>query len=131
MKYKKVGAGLLAAFDDLQTEGVPALAAHTRTLGLASVTGTQKPPAAVVFVHCDVDAKLDNLTDVGIPINQARGRVRTALLPLHRLAELSDHSKVKRILASRLLRPRMDVAPGKVKLPKFQHNTGLKQGRES
>jgi subtilisin family serine protease len=125
MKYKKFGPGLLAALEDFQAEGAPALVRHARTLGLASVTGTQKPPAAIVFVHCDARAKLDDLADAGIRINQTRGRVRTAILPLEQLDELSDHTKVKRILASRLLRPRMDVARGKVKLPKFCNDTGL------
>lgn len=125
MKYRKIGPGLLAAFDDLQSEGAPALAAHTRTLGLASVAGTQKTPGAIVFVHCDAEAGLDSLAGAGIRVNQARGRVRTAILPLEKLGDLSDHPKVRRILASRLLRPRMDVAVQKVGLPKFSRATSL------
>ncbi|MSR57211.1 MAG: peptidase S8 [Planctomycetaceae bacterium] len=125
MKYKKIGAGLLAAFEDLQSDGPAALAGHTRTLGIATVTGTQKPPRAIVFVHCDAEARLDDLAAAGIHFNQARGLVRTAFLPLERLGELSEHSQVKRIVASRRLRPRMDVAPQKVKLPEFKNRTDL------
>ena len=90
MKYRKISGALLSAFEDLQESGLTALALHTRSLGMAPVLGTQKPPRAIVFVHCDDNADLESMSDSGIKMNQRRGRVRTALLPLDKLCELSD-----------------------------------------
>lgn len=85
VKYKKISGPLLAAFEDLQEAGPTALALHRRTLGMAPVLGTQKPPQAIVFIHCDEKANLENMSDGGLKLNQRRGRVRTALLPLDML----------------------------------------------
>ena len=125
MKYRKISGALLTAFEDLQEAGPTALALHTRTLGMAPVLGTQKPPRAIVFIHCDDTANLDSMSDGGLIMNQRRGRVRTALLPLDMLGELSDSAKVKHIVASRLMKPCMDKALAKVKVPAFRSTSGL------
>lgn len=125
MKYKKIGTSLLSAFEDLSQDGPTALLSHTRTLGMAPVMGTQKPPRVIVFIHCDENANLDDLIQAGIQMNQSKGHIRTALLPLDKLEVLADHGKVKRILGSRRLRPRLDVAAEKVKLPKFRNKSKL------
>lgn len=124
MKYKKIGGGLLAALEDMAQEGPVALTAHSRMLGMAPVQGNLKPPRAIVFIHCDEKAELD-VGQSGIRVNQKRGRVRTALLPLDRLDELSENARVKRILPSRRLKPCLNVAGPKVKLPEFKNSTGL------
>ena len=124
MKYKKLAAGLLAALEDLQTEGRPALIMRTRTLGVASVTHTQKRPGVIVFVHCDKDAKVEGLASE-VRLNQTQGAVRTAYLPLEKVGDLSEDPKVKRIVASRKLKPSMDVASPRVGVPKFVKKSGL------
>ena len=109
MKYKKISGALLAAFEDLENEGPVALTRHSRTLAMAPVLGTQKPPRAIVFIHCDESANLGPTSvPTGTRMNQKQGRVRTAIVELAKLGDLSDSPKVKRIVGSRRLRPLLD-----------------------
>lgn len=125
MRYKKIGGGLLAAVGDVEEDGPKELAMHTRTLGMAAVVGNQKPPRAIVFIHCTESADLQEFSVDGVKLNQQRGAIRTALLPIGQLAALSESSKVKRIIASRPLKPRLDVALPKVKISTFKNTSGL------
>lgn len=62
---------------------------------------------------------------LGVKVNQTSGRVRTALVPLAAVEEVSDHAKVKRLVASRTLKPLMDVARPAVNATSFQNTSGL------
>lgn len=124
MKFKKLGAGLLDAVNDFEAEGDAGLTPHRRALGVVGGTDA-KSPRMVVFLHCEEKAKLDALEGPGVVINQSYGKVRTAIVAMDQLGELSDHRAIKRIEPARFLRPLMDVAPGKVKVPAFQSSSGL------
>jgi subtilisin family serine protease len=125
MRREKLSPGLLLAYEDYQNEGEEALITHRRSLGIVAPKSTTKPTKSIVFVYCDDDADLSHLEQYGIHLNQNSGSVRTAFLPIDGLDALSEEEVIKRIKPSRKLHFRMDVAPGKVKLPNFQNNTGL------
>ncbi len=125
MKYEKIAPGLMTAMEDYQKEGQKGLALHMRAMGLVSAEGSPKPPRTAVFIHCEAEPSLQHLAKYGIRVNQPKGRVRTAFLPLESLDPLSEDKAVKRIIPSRYLRLLMDVAPGKVSLPPFRNTTGL------
>jgi subtilisin family serine protease len=126
MKHKKISGALLAAFEDLKNEGPVALTSHSRTLSMAPVLGTQKPPRAIVFIHCDESANfVATAVPTGTHVNQKKGRVRTAIVELSKIGDLSELPKVKRIVGSRKLRPLLDKALAKTKVIPFQNSTGL------
>ena len=125
MKPEKIAPGLIVALEDYQQEGRAGLTRHLRSLGVISAEDSPKPPRAVVFIHCDEQARLDHLAQHGVRVNQHMGRVRTAFLPLDSIELLSDDPAVQRIVPSRYLRLLMDVAPGKVRLPAFRSSSGL------
>ncbi|MBI1743124.1 S8 family peptidase [Candidatus Acetothermia bacterium] len=125
MQPEKIAPELLVALDKFQKQGRPGLTPHIRSLGLVSAVDSPKPARTIVFLHCDEQAKFDHLSSLGVRVNQPKGKVRTAILPLEGLDRLSDEQTVKRIVPSRYLRLLMDVAPGKVNLPAFRSNSGL------
>ncbi len=125
MKYEKIASGLIVALEDYQKEGRKGLLRHMRSLGIVSEEDSPKPSRVVVFINCDEQARLDHLAQYGIRVNQPRGRVRTAILPLDSLDPLSEDPAVERITPSHYLRPLMDVASGKINLPKFRSKSGL------
>jgi len=125
MKPEKIAPGLMVALEDYDEEGREGLTRHMRLLGLVSAVDNPKPPRTVVFLRCDPEASLEHLAQYGIRVNQPKGRVRTAFLPLESLDPLSEDPAVEHIIPSRYLRLLMDVAPGKVKLPEFRRATGL------
>src|SRR6185436_10118916 len=101
------------------------LVRHVSALGLAHVDLTPKPPKAVVFLHCSQTADFSSAASSGIVINQARGEIRTGIVPVSELEALADDPKVKRIIASRILRPLLDLAAAKVRLPAFRTSSNL------
>ena len=125
MDYSKVSPALAAAFDDYQQEGRPALAAHQRTLGLVSVEPTAKPPRVVVFLHAAKGATLDHLADLGVEVNEGEGPIRTGIVPLDALSEVTDDPALERIVPARRLRPVMDVATVKVNVPRLRTTSRL------
>ncbi|MBD2518484.1 S8 family peptidase [Nostoc sp. FACHB-973] len=125
MRHDKLSPGLLLAFQDYQNEGEQALVTHKRSLGIIAHKNTVKPTKSVVFLYCDSDADLSYLSQYNIEVNQNSGSVRTAFLPINALDVLSEEDAIQRIKPSRKLHLRMDVAPGKVKLPEFKNQTGL------
>ncbi|MBD2677519.1 MULTISPECIES: S8 family peptidase [Nostoc] len=125
MRHDKLSPGLLLAFQDYQNEGEQALVTHKRSLGIIAHKTTVKPTKSVVFLYCDSDADLSYLSQYNIEVNQNSGSVRTAFLPINALDVLSEEDTIQRIKPSRKLQLRMDVAPGKVKLPEFKNQTGL------
>ncbi|WP_414568308.1 S8 family peptidase [Nostoc sp. CCY 9925] len=125
MRHDKLSPGLLLAYEDYQNEGEQALVTHKRSLGIIAHKTTVKPTKSVVFIYCDPDADLSYLSQYNIEVNQNSGSVRTAFLPINALDVLSEEDTIQRIKPSRKLHLRMDVAPGKVKLPEFKNQTGL------
>ncbi|BAY78837.1 peptidase S8/S53 [Nostoc linckia NIES-25] len=125
MRHDKLSPGLLLAFQDYQNEGEQALVTHKRSLGIIAHKTTVKPTKSVVFLYCDPDADLSYLSQYNIEVNQNSGSVRTAFLPINALDVLSEEDTIQRIKPSRKLHLRMDVAPGKVKLPEFKNQSGL------
>jgi len=125
MRHDKLSPGLLLAFQDYQNEGEQALVTHKRSLGIIAHKTSVKPTKSVVFIYCDSDADLSYLSQYNIEVNQNSGSVRTAFLPINALDVLSEEDTIQRIKPSRKLHLRMDVAPGKVKLPEFKNQTGL------
>lgn len=125
MKYEKIAPGLVVAWDDYQQKGPDGLVPHMRSLGLVSEKSSPKPPRAVVFIRCGEQAGLEHLAERKIRVNQSKGSVRTAFLPLEELDVLSEEPAVERIIPSRYLQPAMDFAPGKVHLPEFRFKTHL------
>lgn len=123
MKYEKLSAGLLTVLRDHQQEGRAGLARLTRTMGLAGVESASKPPSLVVFLRCDPEAGLGDLKN--IRVNRARGRIRTAIVPLKEIEKLSEDSRISRITPSRYLRLLMDVARVRVNVPQFRATNGL------
>lgn len=120
MRHEKISPGLLLAFEDFQREGEEASITHKRSLGIISPKTAAKPTRIVVFIYCDRDTNLSHLSQFGVEINQSRGSVRTAYLPITALDELSEEPKIHRIKPSRKLEMRMNVASQKVCLPQFK-----------
>ncbi len=106
-------------------EGPEELALYSRTLDIHDNVDIPGAPSVNVFLHCDETAKLAHLGRDDIQVNAEKGRIRTALLPLEMLERLAEEPAVSYISPSRALYPLMDVAPGKVQLPRFHQNTGL------
>ncbi|MBF2017232.1 MAG: S8 family serine peptidase [Rivularia sp. T60_A2020_040] len=129
MRHEKLSPGILLAYEDYHREGDEALTIHTRSLGIISPRSALKPIRTVVFIYCDEQADLSHLSQYGIQINQNRGRVRTAFLPMESLDRLSEEPAVERIKPSRRLHRRMDVAPEKVTLAKFQQKNSQLSGK--
>ena len=129
MRHEKLSPGILLAYEDFHKEGGSALATHKRSLGIITPRSALKPIRSVVFIYCDEEADLSHLSQYGIIINQNRGKVRTAFLPIENLDRLSEEPAIKRIKPSRKLHWRMDVAPGKVTLPQFQQKNSQLSGK--
>lgn len=125
MATPKLSPGLLLALHDYERDGKQGLKRHTPVLGVNPKTRSKKPAKAVVFIHCNEKAKLEQLEKHGAEVNQTSGEVRTAYIPIDKLRDVAKDPKVKRVVSSRVLQPAMDVAPGKVKLPAFIKRTKL------
>jgi len=125
MKLEKLSPGLLTALQDFNEEGSPGLIRHVNTLGVVPSLGTPKPERTVVFIECDEGATFDHLKPSGVIVNQPTGRLRTAFLPVLSLDPLSEDPQVGRIISSRYLRKRLDIALPRVNVPQFRNNTDL------
>lgn len=120
MRHDKISPGLLLAFEDFQREGDEASIAHKKSLGIVLPKTAAKPTRVVVFIYCDEDTDLSHLSEFGIEINQYRGSVRTAYLPIAALDRLSEEPRIHRVKPSRKLAMRMDTASENVYLPQFK-----------
>ncbi|OYO26676.1 S8 family serine peptidase [Janthinobacterium sp. PC23-8] len=110
MNHEKIAPGLMVAMENFQSQGETGLMPQMQTMGLVPSVGTSKPMRTVVFLDCDPNASLDHLAQHDIRINQSEGRFRTAILPFASLDALSQDAAIKRILPSRYLQPKLDVA---------------------
>ena len=125
MKLEKLSAGLLTALHDFDEEGRIGLTRHARTLGVLPSLGMPKPPRAVVWIQCDKSANFQDLAQAGVIVNQEEGELRTGFLPIESLDNLTDHPAVDRVMSSRFLKKKLDVATASVHIPQFRNTTNL------
>jgi subtilisin family serine protease len=125
MKHHKLSPGLLTAYEEFRERGESGIRPRVRSLGILPSEGRPRPTRTVVFLQCDERADFKSLAQEDIRVNQPRGKMRTAYLPLEKLDALSENSAVQRIISSRYLRPLMDVARQKVHIPNFRTTSGL------
>ena len=122
MRYDKLSPALAVAVDDYGRDGISGLAVHNQHLGMVSVDDTPKPARVVVFLHPQAGADLSHLADLGVEVNGGAtgGGVRTGIVPMDRLDELSEDGSVSRIIPAQRLRLLMDKARKAVKVPTFR-----------
>lgn len=125
MNSGKLDPALIGVLEDYDSEGEAGLATHARALGINPAAGQPRPPSVVVFIHCDPKAPLASIRESGGVVNGAGGEIRTAVVPLMHLGALSEDPDVQRVIGARYLRPRMDVAAGRVRLPQFRTGGSL------
>jgi subtilisin family serine protease len=126
MKTDKISAHLLLAYNVFQTEGPAGIAPRMRALGC--VGKPAEMPKAIAFVRTAEDADLSHLKDYGVDLNQDRGSIRTAAIPLSALGSVSEDPAVHRITGARRLKPLLDVARAYVHVPQFR-TSGQLSGR--
>jgi len=127
MRYDKLSPMLAVAVDDYERDGNSGLAVHGQHLGLVSVDDTPKPARVVVFIHPAPGADLAHLAELGVELNGgvSGGGVRTGIVPIERLDELSEDAAVSRIVPSQRLHLCMDKARAAVKVPAFRKASKL------
>jgi subtilisin family serine protease len=123
MKPEKISAYLLLAHDVFETEGAVGIAPRMRSLGLFGRLA--EVPKALVFLRTDEEADLSHLQNYGVDLNQDRGRVRTAAIPLRALGAISEDAAVHRVTGARRLKPLLDVARAHVHVPQFRTTSQL------
>ncbi|HVL27358.1 MAG TPA: S8 family serine peptidase [Acidimicrobiales bacterium] len=125
MQYSKLGPTLAQALDDYHAQGRPGLAAHLPTMGLVTaVEESPRPPRVVAFIHCDEDLPRDAFAHLGVELNSSSGRVRTGIVPLDALAELTDSEAIERVVPAGRLEALMEVAGPAIGVPAL-HAGGL------
>jgi subtilisin family serine protease len=130
MEYHKVDPKLVQVLGDYKNFGRTILKRHMKTLGITSTDEGQKPPRISVFLGCEQNENFIDFKKENVIVNQTKGKIRTAFLPIEKVSELSDDARVRNIVSSRYLRLLMDVAPQKVNLTNFRNNTKL-SGKET
>lgn len=124
MDYDKVSAGLAAAYHRLRVDDRRGLGTLSRRLGLVGVVESSKPPRAVVFARLTDPAAARRLGKLGATLNSGYGRLRTGVVELAALPELTSVAGLERLEVARPLHPLMDVAPGRVHVPDLVRRTG-------
>ncbi len=126
MKEERIGPGLLTAILDYHEQGPVSLQSRARTMGMTGITApTQKEPRVVVFLRCHEDAQFEDWKSEGVVVNEGQGAVRTAYMPITKVGDLSEHPAIRKISATHRMRPRMNVALPRVRLPQFRTSQSL------
>jgi subtilisin family serine protease len=127
VRYEKLSPGLAAMADETSAFQPDALANRAAILALYPAAGSPelRRAAASVFLTCEPDVKADRWANLGVTVNQERGAVRTATLPISALDRVSDDDAVTRIVIGQRLRPMLDAAGGASNLPAFVAGSGL------
>ena len=115
----KLTAGMSALLSQMKDEG-PQPAMLTRALAPRGSGPNPAEPSVHVFVRCAAESAAVDFPGMDMG---GGGAVRTALLPLSRVAELAAHPGVTRIAAPRELRMLMDIARPLVRVPQFRQQT--------
>ena len=125
MTHEKISPRLLFALNSFRAHGESVLLKRIRTVGIVPALGRPKATRTVIFIHCHENADLGDLAALGVELNQPRGKVRTAILPLDAVEKVADHPAVQRVMASHTLRPLMDVALPALHVPAFRQSNSL------
>src|SRR5262245_7590966 len=122
MDYQKVSPTLAALVDEYRTASPLAAIEAASMLGVR-VRAAIASPVVPLFVRCDPDAPQSKLR--GVKFHQRSGSVRTALVPLDKIDQLSERDDIQRLSPARTLRPLMDVAAARVGLGNLKVAGGL------
>jgi len=125
MNYRKIAPSLLSAINDFERRDLESAKTRFRTMALFGASDGARDARISVLLHCEPEADFRHHADQGIIVNQRKGRVRTALLPIGQIDQLSEDPNVLQLVASRYMDIQMDVAAGVVNLPKFRTQSGL------
>ncbi len=146
MRHEKISAGLLLALRDYEERGNEGLLRQQSVMGVSpatplavragdSLAAAPSAPEVFVFIRGEAGVDLGELAGEGVRVNRPGERppsddgreeqIVTAVVPLEKVGELSEHPEVRRISPSRRLRTLMDVAPSAVDLPSFRSREGL------
>jgi subtilisin family serine protease len=101
-------------------------------MGLVTVSvDSPKPARAVVFIESEQMADVEAIAarHPAMEINAGTGPVRTAIVPLDVLPELTEHDAVRRVQLSRRLKPSLDRASATTKLLAFRVAHGTLTGK--
>jgi subtilisin family serine protease len=121
MNYEKLSASMAALVEEFQFQGTAMMMmAGPRAVPLASDDVTA-PPAVFAYLRCDSDARIDLIP--GVNVHSRRGKVRTALVSLDGLDQLSERKDVYLISPAVSMKPLNDVAALKTGLPTYKNNT--------
>ncbi|MGX1885123.1 S8 family peptidase [Streptomyces sp. NPDC055287] len=126
MDFGKLASPLAASYERYEREDhrrAP-LAGQARMLGLVSVRERAKPLRVVVSLECDPDASLDDLGE-GVELNAGGKKVRTAIVSMDALHQLTAHPGVKRVVPATRLRPCLGPAQEAVGVPAFRTSSGM------
>jgi len=133
--HAKIGASLWSVVDDFETQSLGLhqteypLEVHRmlyRTMAVHSVAPAARDTRVSVLLRADPDADFRGYGNHGIIVNERSGRIRTAVLPIQRIGQLSQDPAIKQMLASRYLNVLMDVAAAAVEVPTFQLKSSLR-----
>lgn len=120
MKHHKIAPGLLGAVLDHQRHGSSSLTRRARPMAITGLR-TQKEARIVVFLRCTPTADFDEISrSHKVVVNESRGTVRTAYLPVASVDALSEHPDVVLIGPSRVARPLLDVALPRIRVPQMR-----------
>lgn len=125
MRYDKLSPRLAAAAVDFRRDGRAGLAAHGHRIGLISAAAGPKAARVVVFVHAEPGADLDHLGALGVELNGGGGALRTGIVPLASLDDLTEDPAVRLVVPATRLRLLMDVAAGAANVPALRSRTAL------
>jgi subtilisin family serine protease len=121
MRYEKLSASMAALIEEFEVQGVASMTASTRAVPLAS-DDPAAPPTVFAYVRCSADASIEQVP--GVNMHAKRGNVRTALVSLDGVNNLSEREDVWRISPAVTLNPLNDVSAQKTDLPTYRSRTG-------
>lgn len=122
MQSHKLSAAMLTLVQKYKSRGALGIAAESRFITLSREPAPGKAPSVHVFLRCDQDKKITSARVGGIAVHRELGRVRTAVVRLDMVGELSEDPAVERISPARALRPLLDVASAKTHVTAFKAN---------
>lgn len=121
MNYEKLSASMAALVEEFQFQGTAMMMAGPRAVPLASDDPTALP-TMFAYVRCDSDAAINQIP--GVKMHSHRGTIRTALVSLEGLEQLSEREEVHLISPAVTLKPLNDLAAQKTSLPSYKSRTG-------
>lgn len=124
MKYEKMSHELISLCERYRKSGRSGLKAYPH-IKVSNLDKPAKKPGVAVFLRCDDQGEFSTLASKGIRVNQQKGAIRTAYLPVEELEGLSDDARIQKIVPSRKLHMCLDVALPKVHVPQFRTAQGL------